>query len=374
MKILVAPDKFKGSLSAMEACAAIRSGILDYFPNAEIVELPMADGGNGTAEILAQSSGGHMISCKVHDPLFRNINSCFGISGDMQTAFVEMAAASGLELLKIEERNCYNTTSYGTGELLLCAAEAGVKKIILCIGGSATNDAGTGMAAALGYRFIDSNNNTLEPVGRNLEYIADIDDSNVSIAFKNIEIEIACDVDNPLFGENGAAWVYGPQKCADREELEKLDLGLQNFADIAYKKFGISVNEIPGAGAAGGLGGGGLVFLQAKLRKGIEIVLNYLNYEQQLVASNWVVTGEGKLDNQSLRGKVISGITGLARLNKVPVIALAGKLDLTNAEIKECGLYRAYSITPGEMSLEEALKNASANLRTAAGKMALENF
>ncbi len=374
MKIIIAPDKFKGSLTAREACNAIREGIMDKFPEIETIELPLADGGNGTAEILAASSNGKMISCRVHDPLFRLIHSSFGMSGDRQTAFVEMAAASGLELLNKDERKCYFTSSIGTGELILAACRENVKKIILCIGGSATNDAGIGMASAIGYRFFDSNNNLLEPVGKSLEFIHHIDDSEIDPGIKNIEVEVACDVNNPLSGPSGAAWIYGPQKGADEAELQKLDKGLENFAKIAEEKYGISIRDMPGSGAAGGLGGGAIVFLNAKLKKGIDIVLNFLQLEEYLKTSQWMITGEGKLDRQSLSGKVIHGLAGLSAKYNVPVIALTGKVELTISEIKECGLHSAYCITPVESSLEDALKNASANLRNMAGKMALENF
>ena len=374
MKIIIASDKFKGSLSASEACTAIREGIIDKFPTIETIELPLADGGNGTAEILAESTHGKMISCKVHDPLFRLIKSRYGISGDGNTAFVEMAAASGLELLKNEERNCYNTTTLGTGELILEACNKDVKKIILCIGGSATNDAGTGMATALGYRFYDADNNLLEPIGKNLQLIHNIDDSKVDTRLNNIEFEVACDVDNPLYGPMGAAWIYGPQKGAGEDELRALDKGLQHFATLAEQKYGYNVQSIPGSGAAGGLGGGALIFLSAKLIRGIDIVLAFLKIEEQLRNSSWVITGEGKLDLQSLNGKVIQGLARLSAKYQIPVIALAGKLELSEAEIYECGLRSAYCITPPGSSQEEALKNASANLRHMAGKMALEHF
>jgi glycerate kinase len=374
MKVLISPDKFKGSLTAREACEAINAGIRDQFPDIQTIELPLADGGNGTAEILADSSKGRMISCRVHDPLLRMINSSFGISGDGKTAFVEMAAASGLELLKNEERNCYYTSSFGTGELILAACRENVNKIILCIGGSATNDGGIGMAAALGYRFLDINNNLLETIGMNLEFIQNIDDSGIDPIIKNIEIEVACDVDNPLTGPLGAAWIYGPQKGASKEELQRLDFGLENFARAVHVKYGYSIREIPGSGAAGGLGGGAIIFLHAKLKRGIEIVLDYLRFDEHLKSSQLVITGEGKLDKQSLSGKVIQGVIKAASKYKVPVIALAGKIEISETEIKNCGLQKAYCINARGVSIEEALKNASANLRSAAGKMALETL
>jgi glycerate kinase len=374
MKVIISPDKFKGSLTAKEACEAITVGIRDQFPDIQIIELPLADGGNGTAEILADSSNGRMIPCRVHDPLLRIINSSFGISGDGKTAFVEMAAASGLELLKNEECNCYYTSSFGTGELILAACKENVQKIILCIGGSATNDGGIGMAAALGYRFLDINNNLLETIGKNLEFIHGIDDSGIDPFIKNIEIEVACDVDNPLTGPSGAAWIYGPQKGASKEELKKLDFGLENLAEIVYSKYGCSIKEVPGSGAAGGLGGGAIIFLHAKLKRGIEIVLNYLQFEEHLKSSQLVITGEGKLDKQSLSGKVIQGVIQAASKYKVPVIALAGKVELSEHEIKKCGLQKAYCINEPGVSIEDALKNASANLRAVAGKMALETL
>lgn len=372
MKVIIAPDKFKGSLSAREASEAIHKGLNDIIPGIQAIDLPLADGGNGTAAILADCSNGKMISCKVHDPLFREIDSSFGISGDGETAFVEMAAASGLELLKKEEQNCYNTTTFGTGELLLGACRENVRRIILCIGGSATNDGGIGCAAALGYRFLDANKKLLEPVGRNLQFIHEIDDSTIYAAIKGVEIDVACDVDNPLTGISGAAWVYGPQKGASREELRQLDLGLLNLAGVAHLKYKKLIDKIPGSGAAGGLGGGAIIFLQAKLNRGIDIVLNYLHFEELLTSCELIITGEGKLDKQSLHGKVIMGLLKRALNCNVPVIALTGILELTPEEIKTCGLLQAYCINPPGTPLEEALSNASYNLRTTTAKMASE--
>jgi len=374
VRIIIAPDKYKGSLTAKEACEAIRKGIKDIYPETETIELPMADGGNGTAFILAEASGGKMISCNVHDPLNRIISSSFGISGDGKTAFVEMAAASGIQLLLPEERNCYYTSTFGTGELILAAMNKAAQKIILCIGGSATNDAGIGMAAALGYQFMDSDDNLLEPIGKNLQFIHRIDDSNAHTSLRKIEFEVACDVDNPLAGPNGAAWIYGPQKGANECELRQLNKGLEQFAFVVQEKYSVSVLNIPGSGAAGGLGAGAIIFLHAKLRRGIEIVLNFLCFEKLLKSSNLIITGEGKLDSQSLNGKVIQGIAQLAAAYKIPVIAIAGSVELTEDEIKKCGLFKTYSITPEGTPLEIAIKEASANLRSTAGKMALENF
>lgn len=372
MKVIIAPDKFKGSLSAQEACAAILAGLRDIHPKIQSISLPLADGGNGTAQILTECSKGKMIPCRVHDPLFREIDSNFGISGDGETAFVEMASASGLELLKKEEQNCSYTSTYGTGELILAACKKYVRRIILCIGGSATNDGGIGMATALGYRFLDVNNKLLEPIGANLEFICKIDDSKIEPALEKIEVEVACDVNNPLTGHSGAAWIYGPQKGASRDELQKLDMGLMNLAKIVELKYNKLIDKIPGSGAAGGLGGGAIIFLHANLKKGIDIVLNYLQFEEHLKSCTLVITGEGKLDRQSLHGKVIQGILERTCNYKVPVIAMTGILELSSEEIRACGLQQAYCINPEGTSLPEAISNATSYLRIATAKMASE--
>ena len=304
MKILIAPDKFKDALPALEVGRAIQEGVKINNPAAEITVFPMADGGEGTSDILTFHFGGRKVELLVSDPLWRKVKAEYGISSDGSHAFIEMAQASGLHLLKPHERNCLHTTTFGTGELIRDAISKGVQKIVLGIGGSATNDAGIGMAAALGYRFLDASGNMLNPVGKNLLEIATIIDEDVLFNSDKLEILVACDVENRLYGSEGAAYVFGPQKGADEKAVELLDKGLQNFASVAKSKYHIDVQTIKGAGAAGGMGAGCLLFLKGKLRPGVALVMALTEFEKQVAQADLVITGEGKLDNQTLSGKL----------------------------------------------------------------------
>lgn len=365
MKILIAPDKFKDALSAKAVCKAIDEGLRLTSSSFGTYLFPMADGGEGTAEILTYHNKGQPIKLTVHDPLFRKIEVQYGLSADKNTAYIEMAEASGLKLLKPEERNCLLTTSYGTGEMIRDAASKGVAKIILGIGGSATNDAGIGMAAALGFKFYDSDKNELKPIGKNLQKIATIKDTTEDL-LKDIEFTIACDVENPLYGRSGAAHVYAPQKGADKEAVKLLDKGLLHFATWVKKQYEIDLQAIKGAGAAGGFGAGAVLFLNAKLVSGVELVMQECNFESHLKEVDLVITGEGKIDQQSLSGKLIGGITDKAKNYKIPVIALCGILELNEKEVAHLGLHSAFSIIKKPCTLEEALENTYANLKHAA--------
>ncbi|MCW5911821.1 MAG: glycerate kinase [Cyclobacteriaceae bacterium] len=357
MKILIAPDKFKGSLSAQKAGEAIGSVLLKLDSSLQIQTLPMADGGEGTAELLTTHTKGKWITCMVHDPLFRKINAGYGISGDGSTAFIEMASASGLQLLKPDERNPLKTTTLGTGELIANALQHPVKKIVLAIGGSATNDAGLGMASALGYRFYDRNNRELLPVGESLERLHRVDGAHINPQLNQTEVLILCDVANPLYGPTGAAHVFAPQKGAGMPDVMKLDKGLQNFAKIAQQQLAVST-DFAGAGAAGGLGAGAKVFLRAALTRGIAYVLQELKVEEAIQNADVVITGEGKLDTQTLHGKVVAGITSAAvRLNK-PVIAVVGKNELTEAQWKQAGIRQVISLADEHTSVETAVNHA----------------
>lgn len=362
MYVLIASDKFKDALSAKKACEAIEKGIRKAGPTVKTTVFPMADGGNGTAEILTYHSNGKMISHEVHDPLGRIIKSRLGVSGDGKTAFIEMAAASGLELLKPEERQCVNTSTFGTGELIAKAISLGVSRIIMGIGGSATNDGGTGMAAALGYRFRDASGEELEPVGKNLLHIASIDDCDVLPALKNVTISIACDVSNPLYGPNGAAFTYAAQKGATDEEVVMLDNGLRHLAQLIKNFTGLEVDRIPGAGAAGGLGAGAVAFLGASLEPGIELVMKQTQFETILREADVVITGEGKIDRQTLQGKVISGIAKLANKYNIPVIALGGQINLNEQEQKDAGISFMRSIQDQQLPLDQAISQTYENL------------
>lgn len=366
MKILIAADSFKDALPALEVCRAIARGLRRALPQAELLLFPMADGGEGTAEILTYHSRGERIEKEVNDPLFRPVTAGYGLSGDGKTAFIEMAAASGLPLLKQDERSALKTTTFGTGELILDAIERGVEKILLGIGGSATNDAGMGMAAALGYRFFDKAGERLAAIGENLAKVASIDSSHLQFSPEEIEVEVLCDVDNPLFGAKGAAHIYAPQKGADAGAVERLDEGLRHFAQLLEDKFGQDFAHIPGSGAAGGLGAGAMAFLGGRLRPGIEAVMDYTGFEEQLEGVRLVFTGEGKVDAQTLHGKLIYGITRRAKAAGVPVVALCGALLASPEDIEAIGLKAAFSIQNRPVSLETALKETEEGLERTA--------
>jgi len=358
MKVVIAPDKFKGSLSAAEVCIAIERGLKRINPSIKIISVPMADGGEGTCELLTTHSKGTIVTCSISNPLFRKINTSYGISGDGSTAFIEMASASGLQLLKPEERNPLNTTTYGTGELIAHAIKQGVKKIVLAIGGSATNDAGIGMAAALGMKFLDKHGQPLDPIGENLIHVHSIIDDNFVLNQKPIEAIVLCDVDNELFGPRGAAYVYGPQKGADEQAIQVLDSGLRNFARVVKSQMKLNP-DFPGAGAAGGLGAGAKVFLKAAFFRGVEYLLNVMRLEDEIKQTDLVITGEGKMDEQTLSGKVVMGVTELAHKHHKPVIALAGINQLSDKEIQSLGLQKVITLVNEHTTATEAIANAS---------------
>lgn len=357
MNILIAPDSFKDALDAPGVCRAIERGILAALPDSNIRCFPLADGGEGTAQILTFHNGGRQIQCLVKDPLFRPVLASYGLSGSGETAFIEMAQASGLQLLKPEERNPLYTTTFGTGELIADALRHSVRNIVLGIGGSATNDGGMGMAAALGCVFLDNAGNPLKPVGQNLGKVSRII-GNPAIEAR---VDVICDVDNPLFGPTGAARIYAPQKGADEAAVAELDAGLAHFAEILEIWSGQAVAELPGSGAAGGLGAGAMVFLNARMRPGIEAVMDYTGFETALEGIDLIVTGEGKIDHQTLHGKLISGICRQAKVRNIPVIACCGALEASDSELLEIGLLAAFSISNKPQSLAEAI------LRTAEG-------
>ncbi|MFN4145093.1 MAG: glycerate kinase [Runella sp.] len=359
-KILLAPDKFRGSLTALQVCEAIDEGIRSVLPQAEIVWLPMADGGEGTAELLTYHAGGTLEEVEVCDPLGRNTSATFGLSADTTTAYLEMAAASGLKLLSSKERNPLKTNTFGTGQLLKAAFEAGAKHIILGIGGSATTDAGVGAAAALGWQFIDENGQSFIPVGETLTQIHQIIPPD---SLPNWTLEVACDVTAPLYGPTGAAYVYAPQKGASPEAVTQLDEGLRHIAAIVKRDFGRDLAAIPGTGAAGGLGFGLLFFLNATLKEGIKIVMEQTRFEQKLSGVHLVITGEGKMDEQTLQGKLIAGIAQAAQNHKIPVVALCGTLLLSPEQVRSLGLDYATSILNRPMTLDEAIAYAHEGVR-----------
>ncbi|MGI9544476.1 MAG: glycerate kinase [Cyclobacteriaceae bacterium] len=358
MKVLLAPDKFKGSLSAVEVCRAMAEGINLYDPEIETVHFPLADGGDGTSEILTYHAKGHMVTCPTLNPLFKPIEGSYGISGDKKTAFIELAQASGLHLLAETERNPMFTSTYGTGLLILDAINKGVEKIILGIGGSATNDGGLGLAAALGYTFIDKGGQELHPVGKNLSNLYCIQDARLLFDPDKITIEVACDVRNPLFGPNGAAFVYAPQKGANSQEVEHLDAGLRQFDKVVTQDLGIAIAGVSGAGAAGGAGGGAVAFLNARLIPGIELVMEATNFGKALKGTDLILTGEGKIDKQTKEGKVVAGVSQKAKEHQIPVAAISGILELDTDELLAIGVKQARDLISLSKEPETAIKDA----------------
>jgi len=362
MKIILAPDKFKGSLTGMQFCSAVEEGIKKVLPKAHIVKLPLADGGDGTMEVLDYHLNGTRIELKVNDPLFRPIRATYLYLNSIKTAFIEMAEASGMALLKAEEQNCFYTSTLGTGELILDAIKRGAKTIILGIGGSATNDCGIGMATALGYKFEDENGQELIPIGKNLLKIKKINSNDVHSELKAVTFKIACDVKNPLFGPNGAAYVYGPQKGASKSEIAHLDKGLEHISNLFSNTFNLEVYDIEGAGAAGGLGAGAIAFLNAELKSGIDLIKNLIDFDLKIKGANWIITGEGKLDAQTLSGKTIHGVINSAKKQNIPVAALCGSVDISIKTQEQLGLTYVSSIVKNVSNLEKAKKNSYNNL------------
>ena len=370
-KVTIAVDSFKGSLSSKEVAESFADGFRTIFSQCEICKVAIADGGEGTVDALVETLGGEYVEVSVSDPLHRPTKARYGIvEGD--TAVIEMAAASGLTLLKQEERNPLLTSTYGTGELILDALNRGCRRFLVGIGGSATNDGGTGMLRALGFRFLDSEGNALQGGGEILERIARIDDSGVCREVRESCFTVACDVTNPLYGERGAAYVYAPQKGADERMVEQLDRGLRNFARVVEEFNGAQIGVSEGAGAAGGLGGGFKALLGAKLERGITMVIQAMHFDKIIEGSDLVVTGEGRIDRQSIMGKAPSGVLAVAKAQNIPTIAIAGGVEWCD-ELRDCGFSLIEVVTPKGMSLEEAMQPSVAreNIRTAAVKIAL---
>jgi glycerate kinase len=357
VSILIAPDKFKGSLTAKEVCEIVRNALLKKNSALNIITLPLADGGEGTLELFTELEGGKIVLKQVNDPLFAPIIASYGISEGGSTAFIEMAKASGLQLLLPEKRDPLKTSTYGTGELIRDALDRGVKRIILGIGGSATNDAGLGMAAALGFQLLDSSGNVLKPIGENLIHLSSIKTDSVNPRLKAVECITLCDVNNPLYGQAGAAYVYALQKGARQEDLMLLDSGLRNFEAVVERTFNASPS-FPGAGAAGGLGAGAKVFLNARLQTGIDYIIHATGLEQKIKDVDIVITGEGKLDFQSLSGKVVMAISKIAQHHHKPAIAICGKSDLTPDTLKRSGLAKVLALTDDGTTSADAMLHA----------------
>ncbi len=386
MKVVVAMDSFKGSLRADTACTAVRAGILDALPEAEVLVSPMADGGEGTAEAVIAATGGAWIPAQVMGPLPEmRVQARYAwlpagrsagedpnhrFAGDGTGALVEMAVASGLELLEESERNPLQTTTFGTGELLAAAAARGAGRLWLAIGGSATVDGGTGAAMALGWRFLDERRRPVGFGGGELELIAHIRAPKPD-GRALPQITVLCDVDNPLVGEEGAARVFGPQKGADPEMVLALEHGLAALADVIERDLGKDVRYVPGAGAAGGLGAGALAFFDADLMSGVDAVMEATGLEQALSGADWVVTGEGRFDEQSLRGKVVAGVAEVARRSGVPVAVIAGSSTISPERAAELGLGALEVSAPAGLSFEEIEGQAEVLLAEAARRFAV---
>ena len=323
-KIVVATDSFKGSVSSIEVAEHVEQGIKSIFPACEVVKALIADGGEGTVKALVSSLKGEYVEVCVHDPLMRPVTATYGIIEGGTVAVLEMASASGLPLLRPDERNPLKTTTYGTGEMIADALRRGCRKLLVGIGGSATNDGGVGMLSALGFCFYDKEGNELKGGGEILSQIAYMNDFCLIEGLKDIEVKVACDVNNHFSGPNGAAYVYAPQKGADSRMVEELDLGLKHFARVIKSFNGIDVESIPGAGAAGGLGGGFAAFLEAKLMSGIQMVLEAIRFREMIKDADLIITGEGKLDAQTVMGKAPCGILDVAASQGISVIAIGG--------------------------------------------------
>ena len=354
MKIVVAPDSFKGSLTAVEVADAIGQGVREIFPEAKIIKIPMADGGDGTVQCLVTATGGEILREKVTGPLGDEVLASYGILGGKKTAVIEMAEASGLTLVPENKRNPLITTTYGTGQLIKAALDQGCKKMIIGIGGSATNDGGAGMVQALGVRLLDREGKEIGFGGGELKKISRIDISNLDNRLSETEVLIASDVSNPLCGPRGAARIYGPQKGATPEIIEELDKSLAHFAETIKRDLNKDVKDMPGAGAAGGLGAGLMAFLDAELKPGIEIMIEIVKLEQAIKDTDLVITGEGKIDSQTIYGKAPIGVAKIAKKYNVPVIAVAAIISDDADIVYQHGIDNLIKVSEPPMSLSES--------------------
>ncbi len=370
MKIVIAPDSFKESLSAWEVAQAVKRGFCRVFPDADYVLVPMADGGEGTVESLCDAFDGRMVQTEVAPPMGGRHRAAFAVSGDGETAVLEMAAASGLHLVPVEARNPLLSSSRGTGELILAALDEGVKRIILGIGGSATNDAGAGMLQALGARLTDADGRELAAGGAALQRLEKIDLAGLDPRLQKVSIQTACDVDNPLCGGNGASAVFGPQKGADAAMVAQLDSALRRFAEVVRRDTGTDILNVAGAGAAGGMGGGLLLLPDVRLRPGVDIVLDAVRLADWLRDADWVVTGEGRMDGQSVRGKTPLGVAKTAKRFGKPVIALVGSVGTDYRAVYAHGIDAVIPVLQRPDSLADILAAAADNIEAAAENVA----
>lgn len=370
MKIVIAPDSFKESLTAKQVADVIEKAFRSVIPNVNACKIPMADGGEGTVQSLVDATNGSLVSVKVSGPLQEEVQAFFGLLGDGKTAVIEMAAASGLHLVPKTFRNPLKTTTFGTGELIKEAIDLGVRKIIIGIGGSATNDGGAGMASALGVKFINQKKEVFYPYAHLLNEIDAIDMSCFDKRLKNIEVEVACDVTNPLLGKNGASFVYGPQKGATQTQVELLDQYLTHYSEKILQYIGKNVANVPGSGAAGGLGAGLMAFLNAKVTKGIDVVIEATQLEERIKGADLVITGEGQINEQTPFGKTPIGVARIAKKYDIPVIAIAGSYTKGYENVFDYGIDAVFGTIPTVMTIEEVLANAEENLLETATNVA----
>lgn len=359
MRIVVAPNAFKGSLSAAEAAEAMRKGVLAAVPECEVLCVPVADGGDGLTEVMAQALGGKLVHVKVKGPRMDERDACFCLAEEHGLAVIEMAKANGLALLSDDLRDPTRTSTYGTGQLIKAALDAGVRRIVVGLGGSATCDGGIGMASALGYRFLHRNGRKLLPIGGSLPFIERIDASGLDKRLAEVTIEGICDVSNPLTGKNGASWVYSPQKGATPEQVKMLDAGLANLARVISLEMGRDILEMPGAGAAGGLGGGLHAFLHAELKRGIDVVIDLVGLKEKIRGADLVLTAEGQIDFQTKYDKAPAGVARAAKKAGVPCIAVSGSVGDRIDELYDLGIAAVFSICRGPVSLEFAMRHGA---------------
>ena len=369
MKIVVASDSFKGSMTSVEVAQAAAEGIREVYPDGEVVAVNVADGGEGTVEAIVETLGGEIVVVRVSDPLGRKIIARYGIVDDM--AIIEMAAASGLPLLKIDERNPWVTSTRGTGEMIMDAIARGCRRFLVGIGGSATNDAGTGMLQAMGFRFYDAHGQLItDCCGGRMADIAVIDGEQVPEAVYKSAFTVACDVDTPFCGSEGAAYVFAPQKGADMEMVARLDVGMVAFAKVIEKTYGMDVTSMAGAGAAGGMGGGFYAFLNARLKRGVDMVLDAIDFDSIIRGADLVITGEGKIDYQTVKGKTAAGVLARAKAQDIPVVAIAGRGEMCDS-VAQMGFAGVYPIMENEMPLAVAMQPdfAAANVEKTVKKI-----
>ena len=367
-RVIIAPQSFKGSADAVAVAAAIARGVRTAWPSVETVEIPLADGGEGTVRALVTATHGELKRTRVHDPLLREIDAEWGMLGDRKTAVVEMAAANGLPLLRDEERDPRVTSTRGTGELILAAAMSGAHRLVIGIGGSATNDGGAGMARAFGYRFFDRDGVELPEGGAALARLARIDGQTDPRLIRP-SIDVACDVRNPLLGPEGASAVFGPQKGATPAMVRELDGALARYADVVERFVGRNVRDVPGAGAAGGLGAGLVAFLDARLVSGAQLVLDAVGFDRQLAGASLVITGEGRIDGQSVYGKLTQAVTSAARAKGVPVLAVAGMLGAGHEAMRDAGLASVETLAKDEAERAAAMRDPLPRIEAAAARL-----